>query len=294
MDQIESNDNRARASALLGVRLTKTAGNIVGERPTVEEFTALYEGSLGTTRRAQVLGYLTEDPTVYRQWLEVVAAQAALDTTPEAAQQTESQTQSLFARLGAWLREHAAIPAGVGTFAAAALVVVLILPGQEHTGAWDSVDTLYSDYGDDWQLSPSTLERRTVRGGTAPVSASAEQQALYLGLRAGLDELGAAFPDSWLREMPIDATLDALPQDTLEALRAAGQLATLARFQCQLQGSDAFYTQADKTLADLQPVLKQHTSRVTRHLVGAIDQPGEASDRVCDFAVVAVAMLAGK
>lgn len=306
MDQIDSSDPRARASALLGLRLTQAAGATVGEPPTIEEFTALYEGSLDATRRAQVLGYLAQDQQLYQRWMNVVSAQATLDanlhmdasaqsqTARQAATQASGEATSVVGRVAGWLREHIAVPAGVGSFAAAALVVVLIIPGQEEAAAPGTVDQLYDEYAGQWQAPPSTLPGRTVRGATAPVTASAEQQALYLGLRAGLDQLGGDFPDNWLTEMPLDDALQELEPAVRDALVASGRLATLARFKCQLNGSEAFFLQADQTLAALQPVLKQHPSRVTRNLVAAIDQPVDAFTRSCDFAVVAVAMLASR
>ena len=293
MEQLDSNDKKALGTALLGLRGGKSGGAPVGAPPTVEEFGALYEGSLDDTRRAQVLSHIAADPEVYRAWIEVASAQSTLIESLESTERPETAGESLLGRLGSWVRESFAIPVGAGAFAAAALVAVLIIPGEEPGEALSEIDRMYGEYGTQWQVSPGTLYDREVRG-TSSTSVSGEEQALYEGLRQGLDQLGDEFPQKWLAPVEVDAQVESLAPELRAALTDMGRLATLARFQCQLEGSAAFFASAEQSMDRLAGKLELSDSRLTVKLAKAIDQPGEPAERVCDFSREVVASLSAK
>lgn len=291
-------NTKEQIAARLGLHAAPAASGAVGQPPTAEDFGALYEGSLDATRRAQVLSHITTDRAIYRRWLEVVEGQASLDPQLSATDQVAAthSRPSLLSRLSRWMRESLWVPAGAGSVAAAALVVVMLLPSNEQgpaPGAWDDVDTIYSEFGNQWNRAPGTLSDRRVRGAKTPSAPTAEQQALYEGMRDGLAALDDTLPQMWLPELAVDpAQVQALPEALHDTLRAAGRLATLARFQCQLDGTTAFFDQAAVSMDKLGGALReQGLSRTSQDLVKTIEQPGESADRVCEFAAAAVANL---
>lgn len=89
----------------------------------------------------------------------------------------------------------------------------------------------------------------------------------------------------------MDERVDQLSPELHDALKAAGKLATLSRFQCQLEGSAEFFMSAEKSVDKLRPTLKQQKSKASTRLVKVADQPGKPVERVCDFAVAVVAEL---
>jgi hypothetical protein len=295
MDQLDTKDSATQAMALLGLRAGKSDATAVGDAPTVEDFSALYEGALDATRRAQVLSHIAADQDIYRAWLEVASAQATLDESLAAQPASAQQTVPLLQRLGSWLADMVRMPAVSGSMVAAALVAVMLTPGQDDAPAsWGEIDDIYAQYGSDWQVSPSSLRDRSIRSGGSELTASPEQQAIYLGLRGGLDLLGNDFSDKWLPRITVDEGVDSLSPELRDALLATGKLATLARFQCQLEGKQTFFMAAEKSLDNLRPSLDLVESKSSSYLAKVIDQPGEPSDRVCDFSKATVAMLTNK
>ena len=121
---------------------------------------------------------------------------------------------------------------------AAALVAILVIPGGdeaiERSGDASRVSALYSQFGSSWQVSPSTLPDMTIRGAVAAKDQSVQQQALSLGLKDGVTTLGEGFPNRWLPQVEPTLTAEQVLAGSEAAYYELGQLAAIARFQCQL------------------------------------------------------------
>lgn len=190
MSDLDKNERAAQAMALLALRIGKASDEPVSSPLTIEDFGALYEGSLDPTRVAQVLSHIASNQELYRQWLEVAAAPSALDESLHQEEREERKSKPILQKIGEWLTDNFRAPALAGGVAAAELVAVLVIPGGDGTDEWQDIDDIYARYSSDWQVSPSTWHDRTIRSASNEGPASPAQQAIYLGLREGLDLLG--------------------------------------------------------------------------------------------------------
>ena len=74
----------------------------------------------------------------------------------------------------------------------------------------------------------------TIRGAVAAKDQSVQQQALSLGLKDGVTTLGEGFPNRCLPQVEPTLTAEQVLAGSEAAYYELGQLAAIARFQCQL------------------------------------------------------------
>ena len=169
----------------------------------------------------------------------------------------------------------------MGSVSAAALVAILVIPGGdepiERSGDASRVSALYSQFGSSWQVSPSTLPDMTIRGAVAAKDQSVQQQALSLGLKDGVTTLGEGFPNRWLPQVEPTLTAEQVLAGSEAAYYELGQLAAIARFQCQLEGEEAFFLAAQDLMDELAPALEDSESDYGCGLYRVIEQPDSAS-----------------
>ena len=170
--------------ALLGLDLVQPDRPPAGPAPDSEDLAALLDGSLGTTRRAQVISYLLVDDDLYEEWLLLsehadLLPSPAPATAPEATANTTTEQDTLpwWQRLTGW--RPAVL---VGAVAATAVVITL-----NRDATQDPIDQLYAQHTAALHQALGTLPDVVSRSPSQPWNAW--QQALASGLDDGLDAL---------------------------------------------------------------------------------------------------------
>lgn len=251
-------NNRLQAEDKLGRTLANLAlaidpprvDAVVGAPPSHEELALFLEQKLDATRRAQIMGFLANDETVYSQWMELVDAMAATqslaqsnvaDIKKDEAAAAESLVDKLKSFFG--FGPMGLLGGGLAT-AAVAVLAVLIVPKQFEQSPM-GIDDIYAQWGapvaTQWKRSPKSDK-------TAPFSVtrsffsafkSDEVKVIQAGFYDGAKKLGGqtAYKAFGIELASLNQQADVNTPEN-KALFEIGQLSALSSLQCQLNPMD--------------------------------------------------------
>lgn len=283
-------DKRRKAEVLLALGAAQEQA--LFDKPTDEELAALVEGTLDTTRKAQLMNVIANDAESYARWVAAVEMADTLQLgafAPQAATDAGTGKVSLLARLAAFVKNPLQLAPVGGGLAATALVIFLVGTPTDYQG---EVDGLYKDYGQQWQGFPgASVQTRSLTKPKPPVL-NAQDQVLKLGIQQGLQRLGDDFSLHNLSPEPdadISDSRAGLEKAQFNALQAAGQAAVLSYFKCAVGAAPEYFQQALALQQSLQ--LQQYSDETSQQLAAALDMTDAsetAETAVCRFSTVAI------
>lgn len=284
-------DKRRKAEVLLALGVAQEQA--LFDKPSDEELAAMVEGTLDTTRKAQLMNVIANDAESYARWVAAVEMAETLQIGQFAADSAMAQQSagkgSVLQRLVAFIQNPFKLAPVGGGLAAAALVIFLVGTPTDYQG---QVDGLYNDYGQQWQGIPGTsVQTRSLTKPQAPVL-TAQDEVLKLGIQQGLQRLGRGFSLHSLSPQPSSEVMEThagLDKEQFNALQAAGQLAALSYFKCVVGATSGFF---DNALV-LQKALKldQYDDEASQQLASALqksESTESAETTVCRFSTVAI------
>lgn len=284
MNDISKASRQQKASALLALGLLRDrkSNSVSDVAPSDEELAALLEGSLDTTRRAQIMESLAADPAAFSRWMALVEAADTLGIEAFAQQPVSmSQRAGVVVKLADFAKNQFRMLATAGTGLAAAASVFLIFSGEP--GYRGGVDELYQGYGAGWSQMPAEQIRTRSTGGAFKRALQPDELALRQGVVAGAARLG---PEFVLQGVAADITVSAasgeqLSADEQQLLQSLGEVAVLSHFKCTLDGESEFFAGTVKVLESMQPALEVSSSDLAHDVLALIERSGDEQTRVC-------------
>jgi hypothetical protein len=312
----QPNDAEETALAQLALQLGQQPTSVVGDEPSDEELAALYENRMDPTRRAQIMGYIANNPTVYQRWIQCVETLAFMEevdvqaTSAQTSQKTSKyrtsdQTKSpgLLDRLLDWISGHKAGVFG-GGFATAviALLVVLLFPYQKDINVQQQLDDAHLSWGillnDEWAAFPAEKKpkRKFASSRSFFVKPKSEiQQAIETGFKTGVEKLGKESYQGFGIDIDNLASVDpsqvaSLTAEQYQALIQTGQLTSITAIQCTMDSSSIRITNLYPALLSLIKQIKTISDSQVQKLV----EVGRTTDKnaaVCQFSDNAIDLM---
>ena len=305
----QPSDAEETALAQLALQLGQQPTSVVGSEPSDEELAALYENRLDTTRRAQIMGHIANNPFVYQRWIlcvetltfmEELEAQStsALTRQESSIYKTSEQAKlkGFLESLLGWISGHRAGVFGGGfATAAIALLVVFLFPFQKDINVQQQLDDAHLSWGillnDEWAAFPAEKKpKRKFASNRSFFSKpkSEIQQAIETGFKTGVEKLGNDPYQGFGIDIDNLASVNAsevasLTTEQYQALIQTGQLNSITALQCTMNPSSSRITNLYPAAQSLITQLKTSADKEVQKLVSGIEKTADKNAVVCEF-----------
>jgi hypothetical protein len=313
----QPNDAEETALAQLALQLGQQATSVVGSEPNDEELAALYENRLDTTRRAQIMGHIANNPAVYQRWIRCVETlsfmeevEAQSTSAPISQESPAYKTQEQLKPKGfldsflEWISGHRAGVFGGGfATAAIALLVVFLFPYQKEMNVQQQLDDAYLSWGillnDEWAAFPTHKKPKRKFASSRSFfdkPKSDIQQALETGFKTGVEKLGKESYQGFGIDIDNLASVNASQVATLtaeqyQALTQTGQLTSIIAIQCTMDPSSNRITNLYPVVQSLIKQVKIISDNQAQKLVSGVEAITDKNSAVCHFSDNAIVIM---
>ncbi|VAW96238.1 hypothetical protein MNBD_GAMMA22-1263 [hydrothermal vent metagenome] len=278
-------DKEAIALAQLALQLeSPDNASVVGITPSDEELTALYEGQLDDTRRAQVMSHIANNPNVHQRWVQCVDSLAYID---EIESETNVQATSI-TKPSNMIVEFISnlfknkILLGSGFSSAVVILFVILLQIQQaDINIQLQLNETYSDWGNslpqEWNTLANDQKPTPVYSSDRSYFSELKQKSdvqkiLESGFKMAMTKIGSTpFKDYGISDKNLSNTtkkdfVKNFTSSEYDSLLQTGQIAALAAIQCKLDPASPRLNKLNTALTVLHKQLNRLTTDEANNL----------------------------